>query len=194
MTKLIVLTLSAVLWSRAAEYQLRLTPDSTKVQWTLGDALHTVHGTFKLRRGEIVFDTETGRAHGEVVVDAASGESGSSARDGRMHKNVLESAKYPDVSFTPDHLEGEIELDGTSNVKLHGVFTIHGAGHEITVPVRVNAKGGMIDADIKFDVPYVEWGMRDPSNFILKVNKTVEIEVRVTGRLSEPGNTGENAH
>ncbi len=79
------------------------------MNWTLKDALHTVHGTFKLQRGDVVFDNETGKAGGGMVVDATSGDSGSSARDGRMHRNVLESAKYPDVSFVPDRLEGKLE-------------------------------------------------------------------------------------
>jgi hypothetical protein len=68
----------------------------------------------------VVFDNETGKAGGEIVVDATSGLRGSSARDGRMHKNVLESAKYPDVSFVPDRLDGKVELTGVSNSKLHG--------------------------------------------------------------------------
>jgi polyisoprenoid-binding protein YceI len=187
MKKLTLLTLSLTLWAGAAEYQFHLTPEGTEVRWTLGDVLHTVQGTFKLRRGDIVFDNESGKAGGEVVVDATSGESGSGARDGRMHKNVLESAKYPDISFAPDRLEGKIDLNGVSNVMLHGRFTIHGASHEITVPVKLGAKGSTIDAEIKFDVPYVEWGMKDPSTFILKVKKSVEIEMRTNGRLSETG-------
>jgi len=185
MKKLVLTALAMAVCAGAAEYQLHLDPETTQVNWTLGDVLHTVHGTFKLRRGGIVFDNESGKASGEVVVDAASGESGSSARDGRMHKNVLESAKYPDVSFTPDRLEGKVELSGVSNVKLHGTFRIHGGAHEITVPVKVTANGGSFDAEIKFEVPYVAWGMKDPSNLILRVSKSVEIEVRATGRLAQ---------
>ena len=154
------------------------------MNWTLGDVLHTVHGTFKLKRGEITFDNESGKAGGEVVVDAASGESGSSARDRRMHKNILESAKFPEVSFSPDHVEGKVELTGTSNVKLHGIFKIHGASHEITVPVQVTAKDNQISAKLKFDVPYVAWGMKDPSTLFLKVDKSVEIEMQTTVGLS----------
>jgi len=192
MNKLILTALSFALCGGAAEYQLRLEPASTQLTWTLGDVLHTVHGTFKLRRGKIVFDSETGKAGGEIVVDATSGESGSGARDGRMHKNVLESAKYPDVSFAPDRLEGKVELTGVSNVKLHGIFRIHGGAHEITVPVKVTANAGSLDAEIKFEVPFVAWGMKDPSTLILRVNKSVEIELRTTGRLSQAETSGAN--
>jgi len=168
----------------AAEYHLQLTPESTHVNFTLGDVLHTVHGTFKVKRGEIFFDPETGTARGEVVVDAPSGDSGSSARDGRMHKNILESDKYPEISFSPDHVEGKVELNGASNVKLHGIFKIHGAGHQITAPVHVIAKDNKLDAIIKFEVPFVAWGMKDPSTLFLKVNKFVDIEMTATGRLT----------
>ena len=193
MKKLILTALSLALYAGAAEYQLRLDPESTQVNWTLGDVLHTVHGTFKLRRGEIVFDNETGKAGGEVVVDATSGESGNNSRDGRMHKNVLESAKYPDLSFTPDRLDGKVEPTGVSNVKLHGTFRIHGGAHEITVPVKVTANSGSLDAEIKFEVPFVAWGMKDPSTLFLRVNKSVEIEMRATGRLSQAATARANA-
>jgi len=181
---LIALSLSLASLLNAAEYHLHLAPESTQVNWTLGDVLHTVHGTFKLKRGEIVFDTNSNTAGGEVVVDAASGNSGSGTRDGRMNKNVLESAKFPEVSFCPDHVEGKVELTGTSNVKLHGIFKIHGAAHEITVPVQVTAKDGQLSAKLKFAVPFVAWGMKDPSTLFLKVDKAVDIEMQTTASLS----------
>ena len=90
----------------AADYTLDLRPEATKVQFTLTDPLHTVHGSFNLKRGEIDFSTDTGKASGQVIVDVASGSSGSDARDSRMQANVLESKKYPEAVFTPDHVDG----------------------------------------------------------------------------------------
>ncbi len=173
------LLLSLAFSAAAADYHLELTPANTRVSWTLNDKLHTVRGTFKLKRGELHFDPETGKAAGEVVVDASSGESGNELRDRRMHKDVLESHRYPEISFAPDRVEGRVELAGTSNVKLHGIFKIHGAAHEMIVPVQVMAKDNQFDAAIKFDVPYVAWGMKDPSIIFLKVGKSVEIEMKV---------------
>ena len=95
-----------------------------------------------------------------------------------MHKNILESQKYPEASFAPDHVEGQVAMAGASNVKLHGIFRIHGAGHEITVPVQVTAKDNELSANMKFEVPYVAWGMKDPSTFILKCSKVVEMEMQ----------------
>src|SRR5436305_1775261 len=81
----------------ASESAVELDPARTNVSFTLGDVLHTVHGTFKLKRGSITFDSSTGKASGEIVVDVASGNSGSGTRDKRMHKEILESARYPEA-------------------------------------------------------------------------------------------------
>ena len=154
------------------------------MNWTLGDVLHTVHGTFKLKRGEISFDTDNGKASGEVVVDATSGDSGSGARDGRMHKNVLESVRYPEVSFSPDHVEGKSRTNRHVERQIARHLQDSRRGHEITVPVQVTAKGDMLAPNIKFDVPFVAWGMKDPSTLFLKVDKSVQVEIQSKGRLS----------
>jgi polyisoprenoid-binding protein YceI len=167
----------------AADYSLELRPERTKVQFTLSDPLHTVHGTFSLKRGTIAFNPDTGAASGEVVVDVTSGESGSDARDSRMHANVLESKKYPEAVFTPSRIEGTVALQGTSTIKLHGTFTIHGATHEMTMDVQTSARNEMIQASMSFDIPYVAWGMKDPSTFLLKVSKTVQMTIQTAAPL-----------
>ncbi|MDQ1473715.1 MAG: hypothetical protein QOJ99_5195 [Bryobacterales bacterium] len=164
----------------AAEHTLQLTPENTKIEWTLSDPIHTVHGSFKLKRGSITFDSDSGKAAGEIVVDVQSGESGSGVRDSRMHTKVLESSKYPEAVFTPDRMEGNLSMQGTSSLKLHGRLQIHGAEHEITTNIEVVASGGQMSTAITFGIPYVAWGMKDPSNFLLKVGKTVQMTIRTT--------------
>ena len=169
----------------AADYTLDLRPEATKIQFTLTDPLHTVNGAFNLKRGEIEFDTDTGKASGQVIVDVASGNSGSDARDSRMHEHVLESKKFPEATFTPDRVEGPVAVPGASTVKVHGTFTIHGAAHEITMDVRTSANADQMRATLAFDIPYVAWGMKDPSNFILRVSKTVHITIETSGPLQK---------
>jgi polyisoprenoid-binding protein YceI len=168
-----------------AQYSFELTPENTKIQWTLSDVLHTVHGTFNLKRGRIDFDTDNNKASGQMVVDVASGNSGSEARDHRMHANVLESAKYPEATFIPDRIDGALAVPGTSTLKLHGTFTIHGATHEITMDIQTKADSNQINATLAFEIPYVAWGMKDPSNFLLKVNKTVSVSIESAGTLQK---------
>lgn len=155
----------------------------TQVNFTLGDVLHTVHGNFKVKEGTLHFDPESGKASGQIVVDAKSGNSGSNARDSRMHKNILESAKFPEISFAPDRIEGKIEPQGTSKVQIHGAFTIHGVAHELTAPAEVTINNGQVVAKLHFQVPYVSWGMKNPSTFLLKVNDKVDIDITAQGHL-----------
>ena len=171
--------------SLAADYHIDLKPDNTKVRWTLGDVLHTVNGTFNLKHGAIDFDPDTGKASGQVAVDVASGNSGSEARDHRMHANVLESAKYPEATFVPGRIEGMLAVPGTSTIKLHGTFTIHGTPHEIVADAQTTTTADEIHTTLSFDIPYVAWGMKDPSNILLKVNKTVRVSIEVSGPLQK---------
>src|SRR5271169_1252183 len=92
----------------ASEIVLTLDPAQSKVHWTVDSTLHTVHGTFALKSGNVHFDPETGRAGGKILVYAPSGESGNNSRDKRMHKEILETAKYPDVVFRPTQVDGKV--------------------------------------------------------------------------------------
>lgn len=163
------------------EIDMNFVPTKSTVNFTLGDILHTVHGSFNLKRGAIRFNPATNEIKGEILVEAASGNSGSSGRDKRMQNEVLESARYPDVTFRPDRVEGQFANVGTSTVQVHGMFGIHGIEHEITIPVRVEMFPGQWIATSRFTVPYVKWGMKNPSTFVLRVDQSVEIEIQASG-------------
>lgn len=184
-TSVLVLSACAALQAAprvaAQEMVLDLAPAQSEVNFTLPDVVHTVHGTFKLKSGTVRFDPATGKAAGEVVVDVTSGESGSRARDRRMQNDVLESNRYPDAVFAPDRFDGHFEPDGSANLQVHGIFKIHGAEHEVTFPMRIEMQGEQVTATTHFVVPYVKWGMKNPSNFLLHVSDKVLIEIRASG-------------
>lgn len=159
---------------------LDLDPAKTAIYFTLHDPLHTVHGTFQLKRGAIQFDPDSGKASGEIVVDAVSGESGSGARDRRMHKDVLQSVRFPEASFVPDRVDGKLPAQGDAQMDVHGILNLHGAAHELTLHFQVQCAGSEYLASTHFTIPYVEWGLKDPSNFLLKVEKAVEIDIQTT--------------
>ncbi|HYA18839.1 MAG TPA: YceI family protein [Bryobacteraceae bacterium] len=139
--------------------------------------LHTVHGSFRLKHGSMRYDFAAGKASGEIVIDARSGDSGSGARDRRMHKNVLESDRFPEIAFLPDRIEGSL-----AKAKVHGTFRIHGQDHEMTMEMTGTPNGTRLDVKGQFLVPYVQWGMKDPSTLILKVGNTVTIDVTASGQ------------
>jgi polyisoprenoid-binding protein YceI len=181
LTRFLLGLLPAVLF--AGGMRLDFTPPQTTVAYSVSSTLHTVHGTFRLTRGVVHFDPATGQASGELVVDASSGTSGSDGRDKKMHKEVIESAKYPEITFRPDRVEGAVAAEGVSTVKVHGIFGIHGVEHAITVPAEVRLSAGQASVKLRFTVPYVKWGMKDPGNFLLKVKDTVELAVEATAAV-----------
>ena len=167
--------------SQAQEAVLNFDSSRTTVNFTLGDVLHTVHGNFVLKTGTVHFNPATGAVSGELVIDAASGESGNKSRDGKMHREVLESARFTEVSFRPDRVDGKVERQGTSSAQVHGVFSIHGVDHELTLPAQIELAPDHWSLTTHFSVPYVLWGMKNPSTFVLRVSQTVEIDIRASG-------------
>jgi polyisoprenoid-binding protein YceI len=167
----------------ASEVVLTLDPAQSKVHWTVDSTLHAVHGTFALKSGSVHFDPETGKAGGEIAVYAPSGESGNDSRDKRLHKEILETAKYPEVVFRPSQVEGRVAQSGASDVKLSGVFSIHGADHDLTASVHAELMGDHWQGTSKFEVPYVKWGIKDPSNFLLRVKPVVNVELEMSGEI-----------
>ena len=167
----------------AQQTELKLDPAKTRIDWTLGATLHEVEGTFRLKSGDIVFNTKTGEASGQLIVDATSGDSGNKKRDADMNKSVLESAKYPEIVFSPKHVTGFVPGQASSTVQLAGTFTIHGASHELTLTVPFTANNTSVEAHTKFSIPFEEWGMKNPSNMFLKVDKVVQLSITAVGEL-----------
>lgn len=169
--------------AHAQQMVLELDPANTRVEFTLDAFLHTVHGTMKMAQGKIEVDPATGQAAGRVVVDARSAETGSDARNNKMHKDILESPTYPEVSFTPTQVQGQIAAQGQSHLQLHGIISLHGREQEITTAVEVRITGSEWSATTTFPVPYVKWGLKNPSTLFLRVKDTVNLTVHAAGRL-----------
>jgi polyisoprenoid-binding protein YceI len=146
--------------------------------------LHTVHGTFQLKSGNIRFNPATGAATGLVVVDTTSGNTQNEGRDHKMHREVLESAKYPEATFSPNRISGEFHREGESRVQVSGVLRLHGSDHPVTVDIPVQVHGNVLTAATRMVIPYVAWGLKNPSTFILRVSDKAEMDVKTTGRLA----------
>ena len=160
---------------------LNLDPAQTTIRWTLKDVLHTVHGTFKLQRGFVHFDLNTGRADGLIEVNAQSGESGNSSRDAHMHNLILESGRYPFIRFRPERVYGKPNAHSAQVITVDGTFELHGLTHPLQLHLNVRPQGNGYSATTHFTVPYVAWGLKDPSTFLIHVSNEVEIDVETTG-------------
>ncbi|HSU32152.1 MAG TPA: YceI family protein [Bryobacteraceae bacterium] len=180
--KSVIVAFLAIGFGLAQPLHVKLDPNQTKINFILGDVLHTIHGTFKLGDGDIWIDAATGKAGGRITVSADTGDSGSRARDSRMDKSVLQTSKFPEITFAPDRIDGQLNEAGESTFHLHGLFGIHGATHDLTMIVKSHIEGNRVTANADFDVPYVKWGMKDPSTLFLRVDKMVRIEIAAAGK------------
>jgi len=172
-------------YAAAQQTTLEVDPARTSVQFTLEAALHTVHGTFEARQSKVRLDPASGVLSGEIVVDARSGHTGNGMRDRKMHKDVLASGRYPEISFRPDRVSGAIASQGKSSVKVHGTFRIHGMDREIEVPAEVQMSGTNWNAKVHFTIPYAKWGMKNPSTLFLRVSDSVEIDFAAAGSIGQ---------
>jgi len=99
-------------------------------------------------------------------------------RDRKMHKSVLESDRFPEIVFRPGRLEGRLAATGSSKLELAGQVGIHGVEREVSIPVLVESSGSGYRVTGEFSVPYVKWGMKDPSTLFLRVSDHVEIAIQ----------------
>jgi polyisoprenoid-binding protein YceI len=182
----VTLFLAVTTFAAGQDLVFKLDPEHSTVTFTLGDVLHTVHGTFQLKQGSLRLDPASGKVAGEIVADAKSGNSGSGMRDRKMDREVLESDRYPEIAFRPDRIEGTVLLPGKSSVRVHGIFTIHGSDHELTVPAQVETTPDHWTATLHFVVPYAKWGMKNPSTLFLRVSESVDIDLAAAGAFVRP--------
>lgn len=158
-------------------FAVTLQPAATSIHWTLDTTLHTVHGTFKLKSGSFRIDPASGDASGLIVIDATSGESADSARDSRMHKVILESERYPEISYRPQHVSGHIDLATGGDVTVDGTFRLHGADHPLQLTVHLQPQGSGAKLSTHFSIPFVAWGLKDPSTFVFRTEKQVVLDI-----------------
>lgn len=182
----ITLAVVCAIVSPAFAQQVRVTldPAQTNVTISVHDVHGGFHGAFQMKSGVISFDPATGATNGEVIVDANSGNTGNDTRDRKMKKEVLETQRYPEITFTPNHIAGQVLPQGASHLKVDGVFHIHGADHNLALDVPVQVAGDTLTGTSTFTIPYESWGMKNPSFLFLRVDGTAEVRISFTGRIS----------
>lgn len=166
-----------------AQQTLQVDPAHSTVEWTLSDPLHPVKGTFHVEGSSVTFD-ESGHMAGAVIVNAASGDSGNASRDKKMTRDQMQASKYSTVTFDPTGYTGSLAASGDSTITVSGNFALLGKPHAISVPMKVHLADGQLQATGSFVVPYVQWGMKDPSNFLLHVGKEVTVNLTLAGPVT----------
>ena len=182
-----ILSLALLCVPLAAQRQTFIVaPDQSEVAFALGDVLHTVHGTFHVSSGDVIFNPESSEISGDIQVAAGSGASGNAIRDRRMNASILDASQFAVASFRPQRMVGSIAPNGDSTIEVSGIITLHGSPHMLSVPMQLHIDGSRCTAKTHFIIPYVQWGLKDPSTFVLRVAKEVSIDLVLIGQIS-PG-------
>jgi hypothetical protein len=80
---------------------------------------------------------------------------------------------------------GKVELEGDSKVQVDGILRLHGSDHVMTLTLPLQTKGNSLSVRTHFVIPYVEWGLNNPSTFLLHVGDRAEVDVTAVGRVLE---------
>jgi polyisoprenoid-binding protein YceI len=168
----------------AQQQTFKVDKDAGEVSFLLSGSDHPTHGTFHVQNGSIDLDRSVMKISGSVVVAAGSGKTGNDTRDKKMDAEVLDVSHFAEISFTPQSYQGTISPKGDSTIQVSGTLTLHGTPHPLTVPMQLHIDGASCTAKTHFTVPYVKWGLKDPSVFILRVAKEVQVDLTLVGHLS----------
>ena len=159
--------------------------DGSEVKMTLKTTHELVNGTFHVQSGSIEFDRGNPKMSGLITVAAGSGKTGNESRDKKMNKDILKVEQHATVSFEPETYGGIIAPSGDSTIQVTGIFTLLGTPHEISIPMLVRLEGASATAKGHFVVPYVQWGLKNPSFLIWKAENDVAIDLDLVGTISK---------
>jgi polyisoprenoid-binding protein YceI len=188
MRSLAILAIAAMLSPAAVLAQpetFAVNPDGSEVKMTLKTTHEMVNGTFHVQSGTIGFELSNPKMSGAIIVAAGSGKTGNGSRDRKMNKDILKVEQYATVSFEPKTYAGSLAASGDSSLQVTGIFTLLGSTHEITVPMLVHFDGANATVKGHFVVPYVQWGLKNPSFLIWKAEDDVAIELNLVGTISK---------
>jgi len=169
----------------AQQQTLVISPDSSEVKMTLKTNHDIVNGAFHVKAGSIHFDRAASKISGSVVVAADSGKTGNDSRDKKMNKDILQVQKYTTVSFAAKSYSGTLAASGDSTLQVSGTFTLLDTPHEMTIPMQVHIEGGRATVKAQFTIPYVAWGLKNPSFLMWKADNDVAMDLNLTGQLSD---------
>jgi hypothetical protein len=101
-----------------------------------------------------------------------------------MNKDILKVDQYTTVSFAPKTYTGTIAPRGDSTILVSGAFTLLGNPHDLTIPMQIHMDGSKATARARFVVPYVQWGLKNPSFLFWKAENDVAIDLNLVGQIS----------
>jgi len=185
----VLLALLAGPRGNAAEPSYRITLDAaaSQVTFELGAVFHTVHGHSQVEKSILSYEPHDGTLTGTITVAAAGLTTDNTRRDRKMHEQVLKSAAHPSIVMTLRRADGTLDPENGGYLQIEADLVLLGQPHPISFPVEIRVtdpEHGTVRAEGSFSVPYVAWGLTDPSAVFLRVDKEVRVTFSAAGTLT----------
>jgi polyisoprenoid-binding protein YceI len=143
--------------------------DGSKGQYRVEEVLFgqdaTATGTTEDVTGAVVFD-QSSVQEATVIVDLTTVKSGESRRDAQFHGRIMNTAEFPDATFTltqPIALPANIAEGTPVTVTATGELTVHGMTQSVTVELDAQRTGNAIEVAGEIPVKFADYGIDDPS-------------------------------
>lgn len=96
---------------------------------------------------------------------------------------VLESAKYPEITFKSADVQGKI-VSGKFEVKIGGDLTLHGVTRRIEIPATVTVSGDNLRAQGEFEIDRKDFNVKATNAFhgLVRVRHTLKFTFDIVGR------------
>lgn len=141
----------------------------------------SVHGTVTLAAS----GSSSSVSAASITVDVNTLTSDRAMRDARIHRQGLESDRYPTASFvlsSPIALPADAGNGQAINVSATGALAIHGVTRTVTIPMQARLSGTQIELAGSITFPFSDFGMTPPSigGFVTVQDKaTMEFDLKL---------------
>ncbi len=155
-----------------------LDPDQTTVRANVKAmfGLFTVHGTFRLKSGQVIIATDPADSSVRAAIDAASYASGNTTRDADvLSANLIDAQGFPEITF----IGQGVRRDGDGWV-VAGSVTAHGTPAPTEVRVTAaQAEGGAVRFSATARLDRTSFGVTKKKGM---VGRTVDLVIEAAGR------------
>jgi polyisoprenoid-binding protein YceI len=103
--------------------------------------------------------------------------------NGEINKIVLETAKFPDITFKSTAIDGRLE-NGAFRVVVRGDITLHGVTKNVAIPATVTVNGDTFEAKGEFKLDRKKFGVNATEAFhgFVKVRHTLRFVFDIIGQ------------
>ena len=165
-------------------------PARSSVRFALPATLHTVEGkttsvSGSFTRPAAATSGDAFEVTGRITIAARTLDTGNGSRDKRMRAESLAVDTYPEIVFVPSRGVGKnvtFAPGSKSAFTLEGKLTVRGVTKPVSIETSASFTESGMAADGKTQLTFADFGVPDPSNFLLHVKPTLTVSFHLEAR------------